>query len=459
MFQRVVLVAVLAAACGGRSPSTIKAPEETKAGADPDGPHRAAVTAHVKPFIDAEIMSSLVVGLYDGGKTEVYGFGAGPGGKPPTGTTLFELGSITKVYTSLLLADAVQRREVALDAPVAELLPPGVPVPTRDKTAITLEHLAVHASGLPRLPPSLLAAANKPDPYAGYGEEALYQDLVRTELQATPGTGIAYSNYGVGLLGFALGRRLGGGYASALETRVLQPLKLEDTYVIAPPGLPGRAQGTNEDLAPVPPWTWDALAGAGSIVSTANDQLKLIDAELEAAAGAMTTLRPPMRLTQEIRPGGNVALGWQVDREGRYWHNGGTGGFHSFLMFDPRTRRGIVVLAATSTTLVDGLAAKLFKVLDNAQTPTPSVFPTADTLAPLAGTYNFSGQRLVVSVRGKRLYLEGPGEPRHRLLPLSETEFFIEPLQAVAVFQKDGDKVARLVFALGENTFSAPRVE
>lgn len=455
MFRPVLLAAALVA-CGGHSTPTVRPPAPA-AQADPDGPHRAAVAAQVQPFLDAEVVSSLVVGLYDGGRTEIYGFGAGPGGAPPTGATHYEIGSITKVYTSLLLADAVQRREVALDTPVADLLPPGGAVPTRDKVAITLEQLALHTSGLPRLPPSL-RDASPADPYGAFHEDQLYADLARTELQATPGTTITYSNYGAGLLGFALGRRIGGGYAKALGDRVLQPLGLHDTYVVPPPGLPDRAQGTNDDLKPVAPWTFDALAGAGAIVSNARDQLKLIDAELEAAAGATTTLRPAMRLTQETRPDANAVLGWQLDRDGRYWHNGGTGGFHAFLAFDPKTRRGVVVLASTSTSLVDHLAGSLFKVLAG-EPPAPAVFPTPEQLAPLAGTYNFSGQKLTVRATGKRLYVEGPGEPPQRLMPLSPTEFFIETLQAVAVFQKDGDKVARLVFAIGGNQFTAPRVE
>ena len=110
-------------------------------------------------MIDAELASGIVVGLYDAGKREVYGFGKGPGRQAPDRHTLFEIGSITKVYTSLLFADAVQRREVALDTPVAELLPPGVTVPTPDKHAITLGQLALHTSGLPRLPPSIAAHA------------------------------------------------------------------------------------------------------------------------------------------------------------------------------------------------------------------------------------------------------------------------------------------------------------
>lgn len=459
---RSLLVATLGtlalSACSGpaKAPPVTPAPSDR----DPDGPHAAAVAAQIAPFVDAEVVSGIVVGLYDGGKREIYGFGAGPGGKAPSGSTLFEIGSITKVYTALLLADSVQRREVALDTPVADLLPPGVTVPSKDKQVITLEHLALHTSSLPRLPPSVPTTA--PDPYATYGEDLLFRDLIASELDRPPGTSVVYSNFGYGLLGFALGRKIGGGYAKVLTERVLRPLGLGDTYVAPPPGTPNRIQGTNDDLQTMPFWTFDALAGAGALVSNARDQLALIDAELDAFAGSKSTLRAPMRLTQEAQldatSGPNVGLGWQIDRDGRYWHNGGTGGFHSFISFDPKTRRGVVVLAATSTSLVDRIGAMMFKVLANEALP-PVTFPTPTQLAPLAGSYDFSGTKLVVSVVGKRLYIEGPGEPRHRLMPLTQTEFLIEAINAAVIFQKDGDKVARLVFAIGDQTMTAARVD
>ena len=156
--------------------ASIATPAPTAA-ADP-GAHRAQVAAQVQPLLDAELVTGLVVGLYDAGKVEIDGFGTGPHHAPPDGTTLFELGPVTKIYTSLLLADAVQRREVELDTPLAELLPLGVTVPIRDNVAITLKHLALHSAGLPRLPPSLVAHSGDPDPYAHYGEDALYRDLV-----------------------------------------------------------------------------------------------------------------------------------------------------------------------------------------------------------------------------------------------------------------------------------------
>jgi CubicO group peptidase (beta-lactamase class C family) len=458
--MRHVLAAVALAACGGsgvaRPVTPVKPPE-----GDPHGTHQAAVAALVQPLIDAEITSSLVVGLYDAGTLEIYGFGAGPGGAPPTGKTLYDIGSVTKVYTSLLLADAVQRKEVELDTPVADLLPPGVTVPTRDKQVITLRHLALHSSGLPRLPPAVEARVALPDPYAGYGEDQLYADLVRTQLASTPGTRIVYSNYGVGLLGFALGRKFGTGYEKAVSTRILAPLGLSDTMFAVGAADAGRyAKGTNDELVEVKPWKLDALAGAGALISTVRDQLKLIDLELDAAAGGQQTLRRAMALTQEPqldRMAENTGLGWQIDADGRYWHNGGTAGHHAFVGFDTKTRRGVVLLAGTSTSLVDAVAVKLYKVLAGEQLPARKA-PTAEQLAPFAGMYDFAGQKLKITAQGKRLYVEGPGEPKIRMIPISDSQFWIEALQAIVVFEREGDKVARAVFMVGEQRIAATRV-
>jgi CubicO group peptidase (beta-lactamase class C family) len=455
--MRRIAVLLAAAACGG-------SPRVAPVAAPPPAPtpHKAAVTAQIQPLIDNEIASAMVIGLYDHGKTEVYGFGKGPGGAPPTETTLFEIGSVTKVYTSLLLADAVQRREVALDQPVAELLPTGVSVPTRDGKVITLAHLALHSSGLPRLPPSILPKS--PDPYAKLDENGLYADLAHTTLDSAPGDQIAYSNYGTGLLGFALGKKLGTNYPRALADRVLGPLGLTDTFFAVPAAAAARrAVGTNTDLQPVPPWTHDALAAAGALISDAHDQLKLIDAELAAAAAPKDTsgLRPAMRLTQEaqlVRQGDNEGLGWQIDGQGRYWHNGGTGGFHAFVSFDPKTHRGIVILAATSTMTVDRLVDVLYRVFDGSAPPPPT-YPTATDFAPLIGHYDFQGMKIAVTLKGKRLYVEGPGESPLRLVPLSAREFWIEQLQSMAAFDEVEGKIARVVFQIGDHQLAAPRID
>jgi CubicO group peptidase (beta-lactamase class C family) len=452
-------LAAVVTACG-HSPKVGKAPPP-QAAIDVER-FREPVEAQVQPLLDAELVSGLVIGLYDVGKTEVYGFGKGPGKAAPDGNTLFELGPITTVYTSLLLADAVQRREVALDTPISDLLPLGVTMPIRDKIAVTLKDLAMHVSGLPPHPPSIVARGVAPDPFAGYGENELYSDLLRTELIAAPGTQIIYSPYGAGLLGFVLGRKIGPGYAKALEARVLRPLGLTDTFASVPAALAARrAPGTTDDLASAVPWTFDALAGAGAVVSSARDQLRLLDAELDAVDGSTQPLRRAMKLTQEPqvdRPGDNVSLGWLIDSAGRYWRNGGTGGYHAFVGFDPKTKRGVVLLASTATSVIERLAEPMYKVLEGAPPPPPRL-PDAAELATFAGNYDLGGTTLQVIAEGKRLYLSGPGEPRHRLAPIIEREFWLESLQSLAVFEKEGDKVARIVFGSADRRVVAPRID
>jgi serine-type D-Ala-D-Ala carboxypeptidase/endopeptidase len=457
MVMRLVSVVVLVA-CGG-SPKSV---EQAKPAGDidPDGPNRARVAAHVQPLIDAELVSGVVVGIVDGGKREIYGFGKGPDGKPPTGSTLFELGAVTKVYTGLLLADSVQRREVTLDTPIAELLPTGVTAPTYEKRVITLRHLSLHSSGLPPYPPSLRAEAD--NPFAHYPEDQLYQDLVRTQLIAPPGARILYSDYGVGLLAHELGRKIGGGYVGALTARVLTPLKLTDTFFAVTKSEQHRlAIGTNEDLAPAKAWSYDSLTGTGGLFSSVRDQLTLIEAELDADAGSKTALRPAMRLTQEAqleRGGDNEGLGWMVDSAGRYWHSGHTGGYHSFVGFDPKTRRGIVVLASTRSSLIDSLPIAFYRLLANEEVK-PPVFPDVAALTAFTGTYDFPGTKLTISVSGKRLYLVGPGE-KYRIVPISEREFWIEGLKSVVVFEKEGDTVKRAVFIVANGQrLPAPKLD
>jgi hypothetical protein len=116
------------------------------------------------------------------------------------------------------------------------------------------------------------------------------------------------------------------------------------------------------------------------------------------------------------------------------------------------------VLTATASSLVDRLADAMYKILDGAAPP-PAKFASVEQIQPFAGTYDLTGTKLKVTVDGKRLYIEGPGEPRHRMSPISDHEFWIEALQSAAIFDKDGDKVARVRFVVGDHALTAPRVE
>jgi CubicO group peptidase (beta-lactamase class C family) len=330
-----------------------------------------------------------------------------------------------------------------------------------DQVAITPKHLALHSSGLPQMPPSLVARQPPPDPFAGYTEDAFYQDLIATKLLQPPGTTIVFSYYGTGLLGLALGRKVGGGYSAAINARVLQPLQLADTFTTLPRGASTRrAIGTDEDLKPRSRWTWGALVGAGGLISSVRDQLKIVEAELDAASGSRGPLRAAMRLTQEAQldqPGENEGIGWMIDSAGRLFHEGTTGGFRGYIGFDPKTRRGVVVLASTESSLIDNLGRTMFDVMDGTAKP-PAPAPTAEVLATYAGKYEFSGTPLTIIADGRRLYLEGPGEPRHRLVPYGARTFWTEALQAAAKFEVEGTTVKAVVFLIGNRQIRSPRV-
>jgi serine-type D-Ala-D-Ala carboxypeptidase/endopeptidase len=451
----------LAACSGGSHPAQIKHVAPPVSDADPDGPHRNDIVTQVQPYLDAELADSIVVAIYDGGKREIYGL-ARPGSLPPNGKTLFELGGVTRVFTGLLFADGLERKEVTLDTTLAETMPPGVAVPTVDNQTITLRDLALNSSGLPREP--LRVQPEAADPYAHYDEDALYADLVSARLTRPPGTAIIQSNWGYGLLGVGLGRKLdgGGGYAKLVRERLLGPLELHDTFV----GIPDVAsvrlvRGTDEDLQPAAAWHWGAMAAAGGMIADARDLLKLIEVELDAADGSQKPLRAAMHFTQAPaldRRGANFGLGWQIDETGRYWQSGTTRGCHVFISFDAHDHRGVVVLAATGLSApLDHIPDALYAVMANQSTPAPA-FPTIDQLRPIVGTYDLSGAHLQVTLRGKRVYLAGPGEPPMRLAPLNDRELWLEALQSGVAFERAGDAIKAMVFMSNGAQRSAARI-
>jgi CubicO group peptidase (beta-lactamase class C family) len=424
---------------------------------DPTGPHADAIAAQVQPYLDAEIVNSVVVGVVDGDRTEIYGFGGADG------RTIFELGSLTQIFTSLLLVDSVARKEVEYDTPVSQMMPLGVTVPTAEDQKITLEMLATHRSGLPSMPRSLALRQFDADPYAGYNADRLYEDLVTGRLEAVPGTIVNYSAWGVGLLGFSLARNVRTTYAEMVVDRIAKPLGLADTRTDVPAQDEQRfAPGHNEDLVAVSAWHLDALMGAAGLHSTARDMVALLRAEIDAAHGGKGPLADRLRASQEIRIAADprsLGLGWWIEKDGRLWHNGASGGYHGFVVFDPAKRFGVVVLASTSTSLVDRLGGALMQVLDG-KAPPPIAFPDPAQFAALIGRYRVGDAEANVEVRGKRVYLTQQGQAPTRLLPLSATEFFIEEIQAPMAFDVEpGEAHARgLVLFMGGKRLEGARV-
>ncbi len=288
----------------------------------------------------------------------------GFGGANPQ--TIFQIGSVTKVFTALLLADMAERGEVKLSDPAAAYLPGGDgPAATGSGTA-TLADLATHTSGLPRLPRCLIWSAllSPRDPYARYSAAQFVRATRRSLRTASRGNPHAYSNYGFGALGYLLGQAAGSSYETLVTERICGPLGLRDTTFGVPAACRDRmAQGYQRGRA-VPEWHLGAFTAAAGLYSTATDMARLLRACLTAAAApAPAPAPPPMPLAGAIRvtlaprqpsTAGKIGLAWHHSRPGGYrviWHNGMTGGFSAMIAFDPLRNLGVAALANSAGAL------------------------------------------------------------------------------------------------------------
>lgn len=328
---------------------------------------RERVDQFVSPAMRLGGIQGCVVGLIDANGRAVFGYGSvRENGPAPDGQTVFEIGSVTKCFTGLLLAQMAEAGEVTLDEPVSQLLPEGVAVPSKDGASITLLHLSAQTSGLPRMPPNF-DPADVTDPYADYDAQKLYDALRAIELSRRPGERYDYSNLGVGLLGHALALRAGRSYEQLLIERICAPLGLRDTRLTLDADQ-RRRFATGHDIAGAAskPWAFDAFAGAGAIRSTADDMLAFLAANLALVesplSGATKTTHAPRARADSDRT--DIGLGWHIGtRTGARWHNGQTGGYHSFVAFVPGRQVGVVVLTNASGGIIDTLGTQLLQLM------------------------------------------------------------------------------------------------
>jgi D-alanyl-D-alanine-carboxypeptidase/D-alanyl-D-alanine-endopeptidase len=246
--------------------------------------------------------AGMVVGVLRGGERRVAGYGAlDAGQQPPDEHSVFEIGSITKVFTTLVLADMVLRGEVALDDPAQKYLPGTVKMPTWRGQEITLLHLATHTSSLPRLPENLgKTIKDQANPYANYQVSDMYEFLSGYKLKRPIGSCEEYSNLGLGLLGHLLGLVAGETYGELVSERVLRPLGMNDTSITLSADQERRlAPGHASDGKLTANWDTPALAGCGALRSTVNDMLTFMTASLNPAT---TPLEHAVRLCQCLYP-------------------------------------------------------------------------------------------------------------------------------------------------------------
>ncbi|QDT70581.1 Beta-lactamase [Planctomycetes bacterium MalM25] len=407
------------------------------------------IDALCQPYVESQTVGGMSVGIIKGGQAFVRGYGqlSADDSTEPDGETIYEIGSVSKVFTGLLLAEAVIDSRVSLVTPADELLPKGVTMNRRHESLpIRLWHLSTHTSGLPRLPSNL--DTSDPDPYANYGGRELAAFLKEFQPRKRPGEQQAYSNLGAGLLGSLLAREQKTGYDDLLQKRVVEPLGMKDTRVklagdqrdrVAPPHTGGGLAARE--------WGFDQLAGAGGIHSTANDLLSFAQAQLDPPEGDLgQAIDLAWMIHQQPIDEDDFAmgLGWHVARDGSTrWHNGQTSGYHAALFISRRFDAAAIVLTNTATGEVDALAGQIIRLLAG-QKEKPREFEKTLEIDPelmrgYAGVYRFApGVDLTVTTQGGRLMAQLTGQPAVRVYPRSETEWFYKVVEATLTFQADG---------------------
>jgi D-alanyl-D-alanine-carboxypeptidase/D-alanyl-D-alanine-endopeptidase len=365
------------------------------------------------------------------------------GGGPVNEKTLFEIGSITKLFTALLLSDMANQGEVRLDEPVAELLPAGTRVPVRDGKAITLRDLASHYSGLPRVATNGDPPDSPGGPYAAYGAERLYQFLASHELIRTPGESFEYSNVGAGLLGHALVLRAGAsGYESLIRARILDPLRMDDTVIAIPSRLAANvASGHDDSLEPTSDWTFDVLAGTGALRSTLIDLLRFMDAVCDQGSPIASIIRPLMTPRDQgglelakPHPDGAMALS----------KPGGSGGFRGFVKCIPEWKRGVAVLSNASIDAVVDLGIHVLNPRRDLMSYPKEAAIDPACFARLVGRYQLKDWVFDVTSTGDRLHV--PFADQHRVFPTSEWHFFHKSAPVQFTFEPGEDgRAARLI--------------
>lgn len=363
---------------------------------------------------------------------------------------IFEIGSITKVFTGLLLAQASLEGKLSLDDPIAKYLPADLPLDP-SVAAITLAQLSSHTSGLPRLPDNLMPA-DPMDPYADYDEARLYAFLRSHKLEQPAPQPAEYSNLAVGLLGHLLGRVYGLSYEELVARKITGPLGLRDTTITLTPEQQARFVTPHSGSVAVKPWRLNALAGAGALRSTAADMAKFVQALADPrspVAAAWQIAREPRAPFGQRGQAGLGALSFTRNGETILYHAGGTGGFRSHFELSVRTGRGVVLLMNNDAPEASVLVASALRPREPASlvvATAPVSLPTAQ-LTEFAGVYEIDGRARFTAVvdDAGQLRIRLTGQAFLPVTPAGDDRFAATAFGAEFQFHRNAQRVVESV--------------
>jgi D-alanyl-D-alanine-carboxypeptidase/D-alanyl-D-alanine-endopeptidase len=354
--------------------------------------------------------------------------------------TLFEIGSISKVFTAILLADAVAEGKLSLGDTLAKRLPVKFADPTTG--AVTLRQLGTHTSCLPRLPDNI-GNANPDDPYSQYGDKALFEYLASAKLPGKPPCAVEYSNLGFGVLGVVLETAYGKPWAALVQEKIAGPLGMSDTVQDLSPAQQSRFAEPWSGDQRAHPWTLKAIAGAGALRSTPGDMSKLADALLAGSQGPLAKAWPLLAGDLADMPGtGKIGLALihqKVNGEDVYWHNGGTGGFRSLMQIYPASGRAAILLASNAAATPEAWLAA-WDAKGRPAVARVEVALPAEALDQYAGVYSIDKTaRLTLVRQGAGLVARLTAQPFFPIFASAKDEFFYKTVDAQLSFHRDAE--------------------
>lgn len=378
----------------------------------------------------------------------------------------FEIGSVSKTMNAALLAMLVQEGKLSLDDPLAQHLPKGVAVPEFEGQAITLKHLLTHTSGLPSLAPSW-QLSDQSNPYSTLKQQDLFDALGKIRLTAAPGSQFGYSNYGAMLLSWVVADTAGKDYDSLIRERLFTPLHMQQAYITARPDKVQAVQGHTPNRAETPAWTFPPnTGGVGGVRASLNDMVNYVQGQLSPETSAVGKALHATHETLSKAGGRSIAWGWMVaPLNGREFlvHEGGTGGFSSFVAFSRDGDRGAVVLSDTALTSIGGLGSVGLHLLDQKVPmgkPRQVAQPDAALLDALVGEYRLEGG-LAMSLRrkGDALEIQAEGQPAFEMGYDSAGDFYPLAFDAILRPAKRSDGTASFSWLQGGGVQSAKRID
>jgi serine-type D-Ala-D-Ala carboxypeptidase/endopeptidase len=424
------------------------------------------LTAIIRERVDKGGVGMVLGVIEADGTTRIVSYGrSGVEGKPLGPKSVFEMGSITKVFTGTLLADLVDRGLVSLKDPVAKHLPPGVKMPSRNGRDITLLDLATHRSSLTRMPTNMMPDGT--NPYPKYTIDELYAFLNGHQLRRDIGSEYEYSNIAVALLGHVIERVAGSSYEQLVQERILRPLGMSTSSTkMEGPVKEWLTVGHAESGKPAPYREWAELPGMGALRSNAEDMLRFVAA---SARPPDSPLGRALRLAHEPRNAVNanadIGLNWQIMKFGSrriIGHGGATQGFRAFMGFDPDARVGAVILANYPASMSD-IVLHLINPnvpLTGAPTEERVQIDLADNvLKQYVGDYELRPAFTInVTFENGALFAQATAQSKLPIFPESETKFFYRAVNAQLAFTRDASgAVTGLVLHQGGREQAARR--